>query len=68
MNNEDLQDLVTKAMRRSWLLGQTYWQQADSERYSQNKKSIETQEKFESLVDEVRTAIANAQQLEVTND
>lgn len=64
MTNEDMQDLVSKAMRRSWSLGQTYWQQADSESYSQNKKSGDTQEKFEALVDEVRTVIANVQQWE----
>ena len=57
--NEDLQDLVSKAMSRAWSLGQTYWQQADSESYSQNKKSDETQQKFYALVDEVRMAIAN---------
>jgi len=64
MTNEDMQDLVSIAMRRSWSLGQTYWQQADSESYSQNKKSGDTQEKFEALVDEVRTVIANVQQWE----
>jgi hypothetical protein len=57
--NEELQDLVSKAMRRAWQLGQTYWQQADSESYSQNKKADETQHKFDALVDEVREAIAN---------
>ena len=57
--NEDLQDAVSFAMRRAWLLGQTYWQQADSESYSQNKKSDETQKKFDALVDEIREVIAN---------
>jgi len=57
--NEDLQDAVSKAMRRAWQLGQTYWQQADSESYSQNKKSDETQKKFDALVDEIREVIAN---------
>ena len=57
--NEDLQDLVRKAMIRAWSLGQTYWQQADSEYYSQNKKSDETQQKFYALVDEVIMAIEN---------
>ena len=58
--NEDIQDLVSKAMRRAWQLGQTYWQQADSESWSQNKKSDETQAKFDRLVDETRDAIAKA--------
>lgn len=56
--NEDVQDLVSKAMWRAWQLGQTYWQQADSESYAQNKRSDETQKKFDALVDEVRAAIA----------
>ena len=64
--NEDLQDLVSKAMRRAWQLGQTYWQQADSESYSQNKKADETQQKFDALVDEVRDAIANTHNAELT--
>ena len=36
--NEDLQDYVSKAMRKAFQLGQTYWAQADSEYFSQNKK------------------------------
>lgn len=58
MSNENLQDLVSKAMRRAWQLGQTYWQQADSESWSQNKKAGETEAKFHQLVDETRAAIA----------
>ena len=50
---EDLQDFVTKAMNKSFQLGQVYWQQADSEYYSQNKKCGETQSKFDNLLDEV---------------
>ena len=56
--NEDLQDLVSKAMRRSWQLGQTYWQQADSEYFSQQKKSDDTQAKFNALIEETRAALA----------
>jgi len=54
---EDTADMVSKAMRKAWLLGQTYWQQADSESWSQNKKAAGTQEKFQQLVDETRAAI-----------
>jgi hypothetical protein len=50
--DDDTIDAVTKAMRRSWQLGQTYWQQADSESYSQNAKSNETQAKFDTLIDD----------------
>ena len=54
---EDKADLVSKAMRRAWQLGQTYWQQADSEYTSQHWKADETQAKFQALVDETRAAI-----------
>ena len=47
-------------MRLSFSLGQTYWQQADSDFYSQNKKADETYNKFISLVDETRAAIDQA--------
>lgn len=55
---EDVQDLVSKAMRKAWQLGQTYWQQADSEFLSQQAKSDATQAKFHELVDETRAAIS----------
>ena len=54
---EDLQDVVSKAMRKAFQLGQIYWQQADSEYFSQNKKCDETQAKFDVLVEEVRAKI-----------
>ena len=50
-------DAVSKALRRAWQLGQTYWQQADSESYSQNAKADGTQAKFQALVDEIRAAV-----------
>ncbi len=56
-NREDLADIVSKAMRKAFQLGQRYWQQADSEYMSQWKKADETQEKFETLVDEIREEI-----------
>ncbi len=56
--NEDLQDYVSKAMRKAFQLGQTYWAQADSEYWSQNKKADETMSRFHDLVDEVRNHIA----------
>lgn len=57
---EDSQDIASKALRRAWQLGQTYWQQADSEYASQHRKSDETYSKFQQLVDETRDAIANS--------
>ena len=41
---------ITKALRRAFDLGQTYWQQADSDSYKQNAKSDETRQKFETLI------------------
>lgn len=41
--------VVEKALRRSFSLGQTYWQQADSDFVSQHKKSDYTQQRFEAL-------------------
>lgn len=54
---EDKADAASKALRRAWQLGQTYWQQADSEYTSQHRKADETQAKFQALVDETRAAI-----------
>lgn len=58
--NEDLQYEVSEAMEKAYQLGQTYWQQADSEWYSRNKKANETQKKFDALVVEIREVIASA--------
>ncbi|MHB1100440.1 MAG: hypothetical protein ACYCZR_12875 [Burkholderiales bacterium] len=59
---DDLADLVSKAMRKSWQLGQLYWQQADSDSQSQWKKSDETQAKFGELVDSTVDAIRKGEQ------
>lgn len=56
-----LRETVLKAMNRAWHLGQTYWHQADSESYSQNRKSDDTRAKFLALVDEVATLLESAQ-------
>lgn len=57
---EDLGDLVSKAMHLAWLLGQRYWEQADSEYSDQHRKSVDTMRKFDELVDDTRAAIAAA--------
>ena len=57
---EDLADLVSKALRRAWQLGQTYWQLADSEWISHHKKSDDVRASFDKLVDETRAAILEA--------
>lgn len=51
-------ELVEKALRRAYSLGQTYWQQADSESMSQWKKADETVDKFMKLVEETCSAIS----------
>jgi hypothetical protein len=48
--NDDAVDIVREALHKAWQLGQTYWQQADSEYISQNKKTEATREKFQQLV------------------
>ena len=42
--------VVEQALKRAYQLGQTYWQQADSDSWTQNKKSDETQVHFNALV------------------
>ena len=61
MTDEQL-DVVTKALRRAWSLGQTYWSQADSESYSQNRRADETQLAFQRLVEDTRAALAQAKE------
>lgn len=41
---------LRKALRRAFSLGQTYWRQADSESYRQNKMADATEAEFEALV------------------
>jgi hypothetical protein len=58
MMTDDTIDAVSKALRRAWQLGQTFWQQADSDSYKQQDKSDETQKKFEVLVEETRQLLS----------
>lgn len=53
---------IHKALDIAFLLGQQYWQQADSESYKQNKLTAGTQEKFDTLVAETRALLAAAQE------
>jgi predicted aminopeptidase len=53
-------DAVSKAMRKAWQLGQTYWRQADSDYVSDHRRSEETQRQFDALVDETRAMLAAA--------
>lgn len=53
----ELRDGLAVTLRRAYSLGQTYWQQADSEYTSQHRKADETQAKFEALVSDVRQSL-----------
>jgi hypothetical protein len=55
---------VEKALKRAFNLGQIYWQQADSESYSQNRKSDETQQRFTALVGEISSMLTASQEHE----
>lgn len=57
MTLEELQDYLRKKLRTAYNLGQTYWQQADSEYRSQQKKSSETADKFGELIEHVVAAV-----------
>ena len=53
-------DTAVIALRKAWQLGQTYWQQADSEYTSQHAKADMTQQKFKKLCDETSAAMKGA--------
>ena len=57
----DLPEMVSKALREAYNLGQRYWQQADSEYISQHKKADDTRAKFLALVEETCAALAAGQ-------
>lgn len=44
-----LPELVERALNQAYALGQKYWQQADSESHSQNRKADETDSRFTQL-------------------
>lgn len=52
------QDQMREALRKSFTLGQRYWQQADSDYESEHKKSDETHQKYRQLVEETLQALA----------
>lgn len=62
MNTQDQEPraiVIAEAMRRAYSLGQTYWQQADSDSFVQHRKADETTRKFHALIDETCAAIAS---------
>ncbi len=65
---DDIIDAVSIALRKAFQLGQTYWQQADSDYISQNKKSDDTYAKFLVLSEETSALLAAAPTPPVTED
>ena len=55
--NEEIAETLAKALRRAYHLGQTYWQQADSKSYAQNRRADETKRKLDALVSETHEAL-----------
>ena len=55
---------LEKALKLAFNLGQTYWQQADSDYVSQQNKSDGTREKFNQLITDTCSALANAERVE----
>lgn len=64
----DLAETITKALRRAYSLGQTYWSQADSESYAQNRRADETAAKFQTLIAETMSALPAVQPLTVGDE
>ena len=57
-DDEGLQDAMTKSLKKAFQLGQTYFQQADSESYAANKRADITLELYRKLEDDTRAVIA----------
>ena len=56
---QDAADIASIAMRKAWQLGQTYWQQADSDYTSHHRKAEATQVMFQALIDSTRNQLMN---------
>lgn len=52
---------IHDALKKAFQLGQTYWQQADSDSFIQHRKSDETHAKFLKLCDETLQTLADAE-------
>ena len=55
---------LEKALKLAFILGQTYWQQADSDYVSQQNKSNGTREKFNQLITDTCAALTKAELVE----
>lgn len=59
--DDELRGMVEKALDRAFSLGQTYWEQADSEYASQWKKADETRKKFNDLCNETAALLTRTE-------
>ena len=59
--NEDKADAVTKALLREYLLGQRFWEQADSRFGSDNLRAEGTHAQYKALVEEMRAIFLHEQ-------
>lgn len=53
-----IEQTLRDALKRAWNLGQTYWQQADSDSYAENRRSDETRNKFQALMEDTIAQMA----------
>lgn len=60
VDTQKLRDLLDKTIKRAYLLGQDYWRLADSESWSDNRRSNDVQDKFDALHSEA-VSVAGAQ-------
>ena len=64
-----IEDDIKAALKKAYHLGQTYWQQADSESLSQHKKADATACRFHALVDTtVDSALSEIESLRAERD
>src|ERR1700741_4940175 len=59
--NDEISRIIRKALRKAYNYGQAYWQQADSESYSEQAKSDVTAKEFATFVEQTVTVDAIAQ-------
>lgn len=58
--NNDKHQALRDALNKAFRFGQEYGSQADSESYSENRRSYETQAKFEAMREDIiRTLLAD---------
>lgn len=60
VNTQELRELVEKAIQRAYYLGQEYCRLADSESWSNNRRSFDIQDKFDALRSET-VSVAGAE-------